>query len=742
MTDGQADAASDAALHHRNAATLKPLFRPRSIAVVGASDGSVGGAVFKNLLRADFAGAVYPVHPTAHAVASVRAYPTVLDVPDEVDLAVIAVPASRVLEVVEQCAAHGVRSLVVLSAGFAEIGDAGRTLQDRVLATVRGHGMRMIGPNCLGVVNTDPTVRMNATFGRPLATRGHLAMSSQSGAMGLAIVDYARELGLGLSQFVSVGNKADVSGNDLLEYWEDDPDTSVIALYLESFGNPRRFSRIARRVARTKPILAVKSGRGRSGQRAARSHTAALAGSDVGAEALFRQAGVTRLDTLEELFEVASLMTNQPLPAGDRVAIITNAGGPGILCADACEAHGLALPELSEDTLAAVRQVLPATAGLGNPIDMIATASPAQYEQVTRNVLSDPSIDALIAINIAVTTTRAEAFGEAIRAGATAAIAAGVPRKPVIACFMGTGDSPSALQEGDALDDPVGTIPSYRFPESAARALSHAAEHRRWLERAIGEFAEPAGVDATAARAIAEGATRRGADWLTPDEARQLMMCAGIPVARQGIVETPEDAARLADSIGYPVVVKAVGPEIVHKSEIGGVILDLGEPEAVWTACREMRTRIERDHGVAVPQFLVQEQARMGREVLVGVTSDPVFGPLVGFGLGGVEAEALQDVTFRLTPLSDVDAQEMPRSLRGHALLEGFRGRPPVDLQAIEDLLLRVSWLADTVRIREMDLNPVTVYEASEGLLVVDVRVALLPPTLTPTVGSAAPTRV
>jgi len=713
-------------LDHRRPETLERLFRPRSVAVIGASPraGSIGGRLLEGLLDGRFNGPVYPVHPTAHSVSSVRSYPTIGEVPDVVDLAVIAVPAAAVLEVVEQCAAKGVHALVVLSAGFAETGQEGRARQDRVLEAVRTHGMRMVGPNCLGVVNTDPAVHLNAIFGRPLAQRGRVALSSQSGAMGLAIIDYADELGIGLSQFVSVGNKADVSGNDLLEYWEHDDSTAVIALYLESFGNPRRFSRIARRVARQKPILAVKSGRGQAGARAARSHTAALAGSDVGADALFHQAGILRLDTLAELFDVAAVLSNQPLPPGNRVAIMTNAGGPGILCADACEAQGLALPQPSDQTLDVLRAILPPTAGLTNPIDMIASATPDQYEIVAQHLLLDPGIDALITINISIGGARAERFATALRAGAEAA-AREAPAKPVLACFMASGEPPRALRQSNDAESPVARIPAYRFPEAAAHALAHALHYRQWLERPPGREPDLGGTDAEGALALVEEARARNAEWLTPGETERLMRAAGIRLARQEVISDAEEAVRAAESIGFPVVLKVVSPDIVHKTDVGGVALDLGSPDDVARACEEMRHRVEAS-GARLQGFLVQEQARRGgHEVLVGVVADPVFGPLVGFGLGGTTAEALRDTVFRITPLTDQDAAEMVRGIRGRVLLEGFRGQPAADLAAIEDLLLRVSWLADTVQIAEMDLNPVVVYPPGEGLLAIDVRGAI-----------------
>ncbi len=702
------------------AASLVPLFRPRSVAVVGASrtPGAIGRVVLDRLVAGGFAGPVYPVNPSALSIGAIRAYPSVDAIPDPVDLAVIAVPPSAVPAAVDACATHGVRALIVLTAGFAETGDPGRAAQAALVARVRGHGMRMVGPNCLGVFNTNPAVRLNATFGRGLPPRGGVAMSSQSGAMGLAIADYATRLGIGLSSFVSVGNKADVSGNDLLQYWEADPDTNVIALYLESFGNPRKFARIARRVGRTKPILAVKSGRSAAGSRAARSHTAALAGSDVAADALFRQAGIIRLDTLEELFDVASLLTNQPPPRGPRVAVITNAGGPGILCADACEANGLTLPSLAGATTDALRVALPPTAGLGNPVDMIASATPAQYETVARTVLADDAVDALIAIYIPVSGGPADDYARALHRGVAQA-PGGVGAKPVLACFMSPDDAPGPLR--GATDDPR-PIPAYRFPEAPARALGHAVRYEEWRRRDPGVVRVPTGVDAAAARAAIDDArAATGASpWLAPDRVARLLGAAGLALPSFRIAPTPEAAAEAAVAVGFPVAVKVVSTAIVHKSDVGGVALALADAAAVRSACERM-AGLE-----GVSGYLVQRMVPGGIEVMVGVTVDPTFGPLVGFGLGGTTVEVLRDVAFRLTPLTDVDAAEQVRAIRGFPLLDGYRGAPPADVAAVEDLLLRTAWLTGVApEIAEMDLNPVRVFPRGNGLAIVDARIAI-----------------
>lgn len=706
-------------------ASLAPFFTPRSVAVIGASRDrrSIGRTVLERLISTGFEGPVYPVNPNARSVAAVRAYSSILDVPDMVDLAVLAIPATAVLPTVDQCAQKGVRALVVLSAGFAETGPEGRTRQEELVRKVRANGMRLIGPNGLGILNTAPSVKLNATFGPAEARRGHVAMSSQSGALGLAILAEAQNLGLGISMFVSVGNKADVSGNDLIQYWETDPDTNLIILYLESFGNPRKFARLARRISREKPILAVKSGRTTSGSRAALSHTAALAGSDRAVDALFRQAGVIRADTLDELFSVASLLTNQPLPAGRRVAIVTNAGGPGILCADTCEASGLLLPTFADETIDALRTFLPSTAAFANPVDMIATAGAAEYERTTNAVMQDPNVDAVIVIYTPAGMASTDEVATAIRHGVTDAIAAGAADKPVLACIISGRDIPPALSGYENGAGDGRPIPVYRFPEPAAQALARAAKYAEWRQQPPGHIPDLANVNAEAARAVAREAIRaRGGGWLTPQEIGRLLGAADITLPAFDVVATAAEAAAASERIGFPVVVKLVAPKMTHKSDAGGVVLNLRSADAVRGACEQILARVP--EGIEVDGFLVQQMVSGGAEVIVGVVDDGNFGPLVGFGMGGTAVEVLNDVAFRITPLTDVDAQEMVRSIRSLPLLQGYRGRPPADLEAVEDLLLRISWLVEAVpEIAEMDANPVKVMAPGEGLALVDLRV-------------------
>ncbi len=562
--------------------------------------------------------------------------------------------------------------------------------------------MRMVGPNCMGLVNTDPRFKLNATFGPIYPPEGKVALSSQSGALGLALLDYASKLNLGISTFVSVGNKADVSGNDLVQYWSEDPRTEVILLYLESFGNPVRFAKIARRVARRKPIVAVKSGRSKAGSRAASSHTGALAESDRVVDALLRQAGVIRTGTLEELFDVAMLLSSQPVPGGQRVGILTNAGGPGILAADACEAQGLELPSFSPKTAAALRAFLPEAASVGNPVDMLASASPAHYRQAEQILLADDAIDSLLVIFIPPIASNADEVARAIVEGAAGA------RKPVLSTFMSARGAPKLLAP----------IPSYPFPESAVIALARAAAYGEWRRRPAGTVSAPSGIEEAAGRAIVERALERGGGWLSPTETEELLAAFGIPMAPARVARTPAAAAAAARGLGFPVVLKAIGPAILHKTEVGGVRLDLGDSAEVAREARALKKAL----GADLTDFLVQTMVPGGVEVIAGVIHDPSFGPLVLYGSGGTLVELLADVAFRLPPLTDTDVDAMLEEVRGTALLRGYRGAAPMDEGALRDLLQRLSTLAEACpEVREMDLNPVKVL--ARGIRVVDARV-------------------
>ncbi len=692
---------------------IRSFLAPASVAVIGASrdPSSIGGVLFRNLIEADFNGPVYPVNPKADVIHGVPAYGSVLDTPGPVDVAFIVVPARVVVQVARECGEKGVRGLVVISSGFAEVGGDGPLLQRELVSICRAYGMRLIGPNCMGIINTDPEVRLNGTFATLRAPQGRVGFMSQSGALGLAVMEYAARLDLGLSTFVSVGNKADVSGNDLLCYWDADERTDVILLYLESFGNPRRFSRLARRIGKHKPIVAVKSGRSAAGARAVASHTGALlAASDVTIDALFRQCGVIRTDTLEEMFDLATLLANQTTPRGDRVAIITNGGGLGILCADTCEAHGLNVPALSDDTVEELRGFLPHAASATNPVDMIASATGEDYGRTIRTVAEDPGIDAIIVIYIPPLAIQAPEIAR----GILHAIGDIGGRIPVLTTFMSAKGIPEELRA------PGLRVPSFAFPEQAAIALAHAARYGRWLARPEGEIPRFPDVRTDEGASILASALHRGPGWLAPDEIERLLSCYALPMAHARLAATPEDAGAAAAELGGPVALKGVGPKIVHKTEIGGVRLALSGAEEVARAAREMAGAIEAQ-GLSIEAFIVQPMVE-GVEMLVGVVHDPLFGPVVACGAGGTAVELVRDVAVRITPLSDLDAAEMVRSLATFPLLDGYRGAPKPDVSALEDVLLRVGAMVEAhPEIGEMDLNPVMVQE--HGAVVVDARI-------------------
>ncbi len=708
--------------HVFTVASLRPFFRPNAIAVIGASRdaSSVGGQILHALVSGRFEGPVYPVNPKAKVVESIRAYPTIGDVPERVDLAVVAVPATAVGKVVDECGAAGVRALVVVSAGFAEVNPAGRKAQDEVLQKVRGHGMRMVGPNCLGILNTDPEVRANASFSSVFGPPGKVAMASQSGALGLAILRLAGHRGLALSTFVSLGNKADVSTNDLLQYWEVDPHTDVILMYLESFGNPRRFARLARRVGRTKPIVAVKGGRTKVGRRAAGSHTAALAADETAVEALFHQTGIIQTSTLEDMFDVAALLRHQPLPPGRRVGLVTNAGGPAILCADACEDAGLVVPELDAATRERLATFLPPAASTGNPVDLIASATPEAYRKSVEVLLASGSLDALIAIYIPVVPTDFAAYTRAIAEGVAAARKAGTTGKPVLACLLHEDSAKASIDAGSE------RVPVYSFPENVGRALARAASYAEWRARPLGVHPDFPDIDPAAARRVCREALRAsGSGWLSAGEIREVLSALGLPVLPGGIATTEAEAVDLARRAGFPVAMKIASRRIVHKTEVGGVRLHLGDEAAVRAAWREIHARLEEAGRLGdLEGVLVQPMVEGGVELMIGATTDPSFGPLVAFGLGGIHVEILGDVKFRVTPLTDLDASEMVRSIRGWRLLEGYRGHPPADVASVEQVLLRVSRLLEEVpEITELDLNPVMALGAPEGCRIVDARI-------------------
>ena len=698
--------------------SLAHIMTPRSVAVVGASDrpGSVGGALLRNLVTGGFQGPVYPVNLRHRHVGGRPAYRSVTAIPGAVDLAVVAVPATAVPDVIADCGAHGVPAAVVVTAGFGERGSDGAGKERELLQLARSLGVRLVGPNCLGVACTDPAVRLNATFSATPPTPGPIGVASQSGALGIALLGETAQRGLGVSGFVSLGNKLDVSANDLLLYWEDDPRTRVIALYLESIGNPRKFARHAGRVGRRKPVIALTAGRSSAGSRAGASHTAAVATPEVIVSALLRQAGVVRVPTSSQLLDVAQLLAMQPVPPGVRLGVLGNSGGPGILAADAAADCGLHVPELTGATQAAIRRAAPGLAAASNPVDLGAAAGPDAYEHTLTALLRSGEVDAAVVIYASPLVSDPTAVASAVRHAA-----ARTPDLSVAAVLLGT-DAASVLTDPA---ESLPAVPSYDFPEPAVQAMGCAAAHGAWLRRPSGVLQRPAGMDADAARAVAVQALASdpAGRWLNAHEATRLLASVGVPLCPFEPARSPDEAVAAAARIGYPVVLKTAAA-VPHKTELGGVRVGLCDADEV----RSAYPAVAAAGGDASEGTVVQPVIPATVELLVGVSRVEPYPPLVLVGLGGTTAELLHDTAVRLAPLTDADAREVIRELRSAPLLFGFRGQPGVHVPAIESLLLRVAALADEVpELAELDLNPVMA--GPDGVLAVDVKARVAPIT-------------
>jgi acetyl coenzyme A synthetase (ADP forming)-like protein len=700
--------------------SLDAIFKPRSIAVIGATPraGSIGREILNNLFINEFNGKIFPVNPKYEYIHSTKAYPSVVSIPDPVDLAVIVVPAASVLTAVAECGKKGVKGLVIITAGFREIGPEGAKLEDAIIDVASRHGMRMIGPNCMGVIDATPGVRMNATFAPGMPPNGTVAFMTQSGALGVAILLAVQKLGLGFSYFASVGNIADVGAIDLLEYWEHDPHTNLIAMYLESFGDPRRFTEMSKRISKTKPIVVVKSGTSAAGARAASSHTGSLAGLEVASEAILQQCGVNRVSSIEEMIHVVAGFVGAPIPAGNRLCIVTNAGGPAIMAVDAADGHGLQVASLSEKTRAAMRKVLPAEASVGNPVDMIASAGPDQYGRVLDLALADENVD--LAIAIFVPPLMIEPLGVMRRITEVARARA----KPVYSVLM----AEESYYERIPREVP-NAVPIFRFPEDAVKVAEHTNRYRLWRARPAGTV-HTFPVDAAGTRTLVEKKARTGGGYLMPADTHAILKAYGFPTVGHAVVPMDGDLKAGARSLTFPVVLKVVGEKIVHKSDVGGVILDLRDEKALLAARDTMRAALEKA-GVLkhASGFLVQEMVgdSNGKEVVLGVAQDPKFGPLLMCGMGGRYVEILRDVAFRVLPVTDIDAHDMVRSIRSFPLLEGVRGEPRVDIEFVEEMILRLAQLiGDVPGIQELDMNPVIVTPKRDGCRVVDARIKVL----------------
>lgn len=693
---------------------LDAIFRPRSIAVIGASRRryQIGHEIVRNLVEGGFCGPVYPVNPSASVVYSMHCFGRVNEIPGPVDLAVLVVPAPLVLAAARDCARKGVRGLVVITAGFAEVGGEGVQRQDELLALCEKHGMRLVGPNCMGVLNTAPEISMNASFAGATPTLGGAAFLSQSGALGEAILADARSLGLGVSMFASVGNRADVSPPDLLEYWEDDPLTDQILMYLEAFGDPERFMQAARRVSAKKPILVVKSGRTARGAKAAISHTGSLAGSEAAVDSLLNQCGVLRVDSMNELFTLAAAVQAGKWPQGRRVGIVTNAGGPAILATDACVALDLELADLAPATQRKLAKVVPPEASVANPVDLIASADAARFDAALGHVLADRSIDMVIAIFVSPVMIDSAAVARVFAKHASSSA------KPLAACLLGKSEGEAAfeiLREAG--------VPNYRFPEEAAQALAGLHRIARLRNREI-EAAPRYRVQKAKARRAIDTALAEGRETLKGTELAELFSAYGIPIVPSRIIRNREEALQAAKKIGFPMVAKVVARDLHHKSDSGGVMLGIRDREELLDALDQLETRFRKRH----PEMnvLLQSMRSDGVETFFGAATDPQFGRMLAFGLGGIHVEILKDVVFRLHPLSRTDALEMVQGVRARALFQGARGKPPVNEEELVDVLLRLSrMLSDHPEITELDLNPFLAGYRGEGSCVLDMRVRL-----------------
>jgi len=696
-------------------ATLNCIFKPESIAVIGASKskGKIGHEIVHNLVISEFNGKVFPINPKADVIHSIKAYPTVLDVPDNVDMAVVVVPKQFVPGVIGECVEKKVKGLVIISAGFKETGDAGTEIERQMTQIVRNAGMRMVGPNCMGVINTDEDVAMNASFGKTYPKQGKTAFISQSGALGEAILDYSVETGIGLSKFISLGNRADVTANDMLEYLRDDPNVELVLLYLESFGNPLNFSRIARELSRKKPIIAVKSGRTQAGARAASSHTGSLAGLDVAVDALFDQCGVLRVRTIEEMFDMAKAFVGQPRPKKPRTAILTNGGGPGILATDALVGHGLDIAEFARNTEEELKSFLSEDAAVGNPVDMTGSSMPGDFGRALDVMLNDPGVDTAIVIVVMPSFLNAREVAQSV-----ISTRAKHPDKLVLTCFMtGTEDETGVLKMLRSAN-----IPTYTYPESAAIALAGLERHRTWKLRNEGGIVSFKADKGTVINII-EKARPEGRKLLTVEESQEILKAYGIEVAASKSVEDEDSAVDFANKNGYPVVLKIVSGTISHKSDSGGVALDIRDENHLRKEFDEMRARFSRED---VEAILIQQMVKGEAETVIGMNYDPTFGALIMFGLGGIYVEILKDVAFKMYPLTDIDAEDMIKSIKGYRLLEGYRGKKPVHLPALREALLRISQLAgDFPQIQSLEMNPFLAAGEGGRSCAVDARVVL-----------------
>ena len=701
---------------------IDPMINARSIAIVGASNraGSVGLAAFKNLLSAGYKGVLYPVHPKEKSIQGVKAYPSLEEIPDPVDMAILIIGADQVPGIVQTAADRGVKGCLVISAGFKEVGGHGVVLENQVKEIVRRTGIRIIGPNCLGIINTHPDIRMNASFARIMPKTGNIAFISQSGALCTSVLDYAAGRNIGFSKFISFGNKADINEIDFLKYLKDDPDTQLILMYLEDISDGHAFMEIGNQITyhAGKPILVVKSGRSTEGAKAAASHTGSLAGSDATYDAIFYQSGIQRVEGINELFNYAEAFSKQPLPRGNRVAIITNAGGPGIMTTDAAVRHGLKLATFSDETRAKLKENLPPTASLGNPVDVIGDATHERYEAAIRSVLMDDGVDGAIVI------LTPQAMTDILETAEIVPRVAADVNKPILGSFMGMVD----VSEGIEYLQSHG-IPNYVFPEAAARAMAAMVRFgERLATRDQRREIIRLPCDAARVRDLIRRKLGDGEKAYMPEtEAYEIFSAYGLPVPRHRLIQSAAEIDDAIAAVGLPAVMKIVSPDIIHKSDAGGVKVNLSTPDAVTRAYDEIIANARRYKPDArIEGVFMVEMAGEGVEVILGATRDPAFGPICMFGLGGIFVEVMKDVTFRLAPMWELSAENMIRQIKSYRILEGVRGNPPSDVDAIKQCIMKLSQLvAEHPEIHELDINPLIVYPEGGGCVVADGRIML-----------------
>ncbi|MDZ4654597.1 MAG: acetate--CoA ligase family protein [Coriobacteriia bacterium] len=694
---------------------LEEFFSPRSVAVVGVSreEDKVGHIVFDNLRTGGFTGDVYPVNPSADEIHGVHCYPSVTAIDGNVDLAVIVVPARFTQGVVAECGEKGIRAVIVISAGFKETGLAGAALESALVETARSYGIRLLGPNCLGLIAAHSA--LNASFAVTTPRPGSISFMSQSGALGTAVLDWAAGEGIGLADFVSLGNKADVSEVDLVRAWAQDPHTKVVAAYLEAVGDGRAFVEAVTDLVRRKPFVALKSGVSDAGARAVSSHTGSLSGSERAYDAAFLKAGAIRAHTVEELFDISVAFSRQPLPAGPGLIILTNAGGPAILATDACERSGVSLASLETDTINCLHAVLPEAAALYNPVDLLGDATASRYEDALAILVQDPNVRAVLVVLTPQATTDPKGTAEAV---VRIARESGVT---TVACFMGD----AAVAEGVAvLRD--GSVPHYPFPERAVATIAAMQTYRRRLESPP-STPVPLEADRTLVGEAIAHAKAAGRTFITEQSASRIAEAYGVPVPRGELAHDLSDAKRIATEIGYPLVMKIASPDILHKSDIGGIRVGIQDEATLVVAYEEVIARARTYMADArIWGVTMQQQVPAGREVIIGVNRDPQFGPLLMFGLGGIYVEVLKDVTFRLCPVTAEEAHRMLTEIRGFGLLRGARGQRPADLDAVVDVITRISTLVtDFEEITELDVNPLIVHDKGDGSVAADIRIGI-----------------